>query len=267
MRTAWFKQQMGAAEYWRALDRWSGLPRQVAEIAKSYGMLRVPDFDAIFYLQQCRAAGVPIPPNWGDSRWGKPVGNLTIKFVKQPERAIAYRYNNPEGTCVALTRNKEGEDQYSFIDIICLGHNSFNACFFEREGDRLDAKPSIAEFGTPYTIYEPCTECHAGENPFIVHPGTVIDDPANRSPEWYRPIVPSAWPQNPGPLTLLEQVPINALPPDNDRSCLECHVQSIAGRFPHIRSERSVPHSPAPVSHRPGSAAPGTAQLRISASP
>ncbi|MCA3013817.1 MAG: hypothetical protein INH41_15665 [Myxococcaceae bacterium] len=71
-----------------------------------------------------------------------------------------------------------------------------------------------------------CTDCHRGENPFIIHPekkafeALIASDkndeylqPANG---WYLPLVASSWRQNPGPLQRIRDYA-------SKRSCRECH--------------------------------------------
>jgi CxxC motif-containing protein (DUF1111 family) len=54
-----------------------------------------------------------------------------------------------------------------------------------------------------------------------------------KSSVWYDPIVDESWVQNPGPSTILNNIPLN----ENDKSCLSCHTQEGAGRFPEISSQ------------------------------
>lgn len=82
-----------------------------------------------------------------------------------------------------------------------------------------------------------CTECHAGENPFVIHPNTALGLPelmfairgdmnSPRLPlfarDWYEPLVKPSWPQNPGPI-------------DSPGRCALCHrTGGEGGRFPQI---------------------------------
>ena len=51
-----------------------------------------------------------------------------------------------------------------------------------------------------------CSDCHAGENPFIVHPaGPLNMFPDNQPQNWHSPLVKPSWPKNPGPFGLLAQ--------------------------------------------------------------
>lgn len=124
----------------------------------------------------------------------------------------------------------------SALGIICLGTESSNACFFDAANVPKDAKMDIEEFlGGADLVNGVCTDCHAGENLYVVHPSEPLNmAPDNRPQDWYTPLIKPSWPQNPGPFTLLAQVPINPLPPANDASCLNCHKLGQAGRFPDI---------------------------------
>lgn len=79
-----------------------------------------------------------------------------------------------------------------------------------------------------------CTACHAGENPFVIHPDDepfskiVGDTKFDRMPDnWHKPIVHADWPNNPGPLTEILDTP-----PNGEGNCSDCHTQTYAGRFP-----------------------------------
>jgi hypothetical protein len=70
-----------------------------------------------------------------------------------------------------------------------------------------------------------CSDCHSGENPFVVHPekaafeklrlNDVRRDLMMPNGGWYKPIIPNRWPSNPGPT--------NRLSGRSGASCTECH--------------------------------------------
>lgn len=76
-----------------------------------------------------------------------------------------------------------------------------------------------------------CSDCHAGENPLIIHGAPLQNLQGNLPSAWYDPIVRTGdtvpWPENPGPMNS---------PP----SCSGCHgtwnARSFAGRLPHLAS-------------------------------
>src|SRR5690606_13152198 len=75
-----------------------------------------------------------------------------------------------------------------------------------------------------------CTACHAGENPFVVHPDKAAFaglTSALMPDNWHNPLVHPDWPENPGPTTLLDSV-------SSASQCNSCHTQSYARRFPDV---------------------------------
>ena len=81
-----------------------------------------------------------------------------------------------------------------------------------------------------------CTSCHAGENPYVIHPGTALGVPSLsgldlRANDWYVPIVHPDWPQNADPTNILDSVP-------GTGQCTACHTQTGGGgRFPQLSTE------------------------------
>jgi len=74
-----------------------------------------------------------------------------------------------------------------------------------------------------------CSDCHAGENPFSIHPGTALDlgSALQVSGLWYDPIIPAGWPENPSPI-------------NSPGVCATCHVAGgPGGRFPAVSTELS----------------------------
>jgi hypothetical protein len=81
-----------------------------------------------------------------------------------------------------------------------------------------------------------CSDCHAGQNPFVVHPNTVLGtlgSPPLSLPmfgdTWYDPLVLASWPQNEKRLNDV-YVPT---------ACQNCHTTGSAGRLPHISTGTS----------------------------
>ncbi len=62
--------------------------------------------EKVAYLSQCRDSGVPIPPDWGDSKWVSK-GILDNEFISSPLEAEVFAYDStaPEGVCIALPRS------------------------------------------------------------------------------------------------------------------------------------------------------------------
>ncbi len=95
-----------------------------------------------------------------------------------------------------------------------MGLESSNVCFFEGHDIGLNESVDIETFTSGGSLGDVCSDCHAGENPFIVHPNGPLDMAPDHFPDhWYTPLVRPDWPHNPGPFALLTQVPINPLPP------------------------------------------------------
>lgn len=236
MRRAWYKDMMGLKRYLEAVDRRTNLPRKIAKFGEERGMIKKATTAAgREYMEECRKAQVPIPPQWGGSGWTK-IGNLSTNFLGFGSPAEVWRAdsNSPKGLCVALPR-VDGSN-ISALGIICLGTESSNACFYDASDVPVGAKMDIEDFLSGADLFNGvCTDCHAGENPFVVHPGGPLDMwPDNQPQAWHTPLIKPTWPQNPGPFGLLAMVPINPLPPDNDGSCLTCHKQGQFGRYPDI---------------------------------
>lgn len=236
MRQAWYKSVMGLERYLDEVDRRTNLPRKAATFGAERGMIaKATTASGREYIEECRKAQVPIPPQWGGGGWTK-IGDLTTNFLGLGNPAEVWRANSasPKGLCVALPR--VAGSMISALGIICLGIESSNACFFDAANVPVGSKMNIEDFQSGATLSNGvCTDCHAGENPYVVHPAGPLNMwPDNQPRAWYTPLIKPSWPQNPGPFGMLAQVPINPLPPANDGSCLTCHKQGQYGRFPDI---------------------------------
>ena len=75
-----------------------------------------------------------------------------------------------------------------------------------------------------------CTDCHAGQNPYIIHPGTSLGMPKLTDVPLFAdgstpPLVKPDWPQNPGPL-------------NSTGTCAACHTSvGPGGAFPKISNQ------------------------------
>jgi hypothetical protein len=196
------------------------------------------------YINECLNAGVPIPPDWGDSRWVSR-GALTTPFISTTLNAQVYSYvpsTSPAGVCYALPR-MNGSGVVKLLGIICQGNTTSRACFWDNSGAggvQFDV-PTINTF-TPLSRFNggaalngaqggTCTNCHAGENVFNIQPGTPLDLAAQgitvKPNSFVQPIVHASWPQNTSSNTV-------------DGACGSCHSQSgVAGRFPRLSTEVS----------------------------
>ncbi|ESX03897.1 hypothetical protein X769_15535 [Mesorhizobium sp. LSJC268A00] len=232
------------------------------------------------YLDECSANGVPIPPPIGKIDPDGKIGWKSLGFIPPnlqfivgtPAEVRVYSAGNPEGMCFALPRYRDDSLQEIILDgAICMGQLSSKVCIWDNQMPMLDESgntivrgfpfsttdmipigvPDLAvdpqgrfqaggaeiEFGTGGT----CTSCHAGENPFIVHPkvdlgGGLLMGRLNKPPlnlptfstNRYDPLVGASWPQN--------SVSMAAAKVPGD--CSGCHEKDgAAGRLPLLSLE------------------------------
>jgi hypothetical protein len=213
-----------------SLDGGTGLPPEILEFGRDKGFLALATTAAgAEYIAECREAGVPIPPTWGTDAWTYE-GDIATNFIGRGDPASVYSFESkqPDGLCIALPRIVG-----PFIDalgIICLGRETSNVCFWDKTSTPLREEVPISRFRGGADLVDVCSDCHAGRNPFVVHPGDAMDLGAKlRTRAWYTPLVRPDWPQNPGPSGLPEIVPLQA---PGDRRCTECHQPARDGRFP-----------------------------------
>lgn len=195
------------------------------------------------YIEECAAAGVPVPPDWGDTAWKgngwlDPDKNLLVLYIESLGSSTApnakvfyYESSNPKGVCIALPRTFDNGGVQT-LGIICQGDNG-KACFWDNSTFTLssinESKPLLDFTGGADLVGKGggvCTSCHAGENVFIIHPNTALDLTTSRGinlkpREYAMPIVDGSWPQNERPNTI-------------DGECSTCHNQFRAGRLPQL---------------------------------
>ena len=192
------------------------------------------------YIDECRNAGVPIPPDWGSNQWLSK-GILDNEFISGTSVAEIFvsQSTSPPGVSIALPRSIGNTIQ--LLGIISLGQTSGKVCYWDNQQNDLNfpiqkgtAVP-LSQFAGGAELFEGsggrCTGCHIGENPFVVHPGTNLGLPnlgglplfANN---WHQPLVHPKWPQNRGPLV------------GTPGPCNGCHTAGgPGGRFPDLTSE------------------------------
>lgn len=208
------------------------------------------------YRTECLANGVPVPPDFGPgSAWVSqgfiPRNRLFIEGNKGAQ-VLTYQSTSPEGMCIALPRftnpddGNDANDQVRLDGVICIGKTTSKVCFWDNEKNgvpyyftRGDTVP-ISNFGGGTELIGSfagvCSDCHAGENPYIIHPGssTILGGLSGAglptfADNWHNPIVRSGdtltWPENPGPM-------------NSPSSCVSCHgtatARGFAGRLPHL---------------------------------
>ncbi|MGJ0508152.1 MAG: hypothetical protein ACR652_13705 [Methylocystis sp.] len=231
-----------------------------------------PDiFQRYSYSAQCKAAGVPVPPDWdgnlnsavnsvSPNGW-KNEGLLSTSYLTQPgqfphRRTMVFSHASttaPAGLCIALPIQQDTVGTPNVIDalgIICQGlsttgdpaKSNSKACFWDNNGNvtlmvNAPYKISSNKFLAPPHLPDDnqCTDCHAGENAFITHPGSPIQkakDDFNNSTtpnftsqnNWYAPMVQPTWPTNPEAKAY----------PDGNGICGGCHNANDAGRLPNV---------------------------------
>ena len=186
------------------------------------------------YAVKCKQAGVPLPPPFTSGDWRK-VGRLPANriFASKLPRADVLVYKpvgtdkKPLGLCVALPRGDES-GSVDLLGVICQSKSSGKACFWDNVDRSAVPKlpptrvkgASLKEvdidlFQDGALLGENCTNCHRGDNVFVIHEDTFMAqapmDETTRSPDVspYAPIGQTAWAN-----------PQHANPPSN---CTNCH--------------------------------------------
>jgi hypothetical protein len=191
------------------------------------------------YASECTAAGVPNPPTWGSSQWVRK-GELTPNFLGGYAEVYTYTSTSPAGVCIALPRRGSSSDSsYSVLGIICQGNDTSRSCFWDSNtnttinvGERVSipgtgANPKIIG-GTALIANDQgeCTDCHAGENAFVVHPGSFLDLGSSLiAKNWVRPLIDERWNQNVGPGSEMDAA---------GAACSGCHNKGEGRRFPRL---------------------------------
>lgn len=196
------------------------------------------------YIEACRDQGVPIPPDWPDSRWISQ-GSLAFVFISQGRQAEVFAYKDPAvpGACYALPRFAPGSTtSIELLGIICQSATTGYACFWDnKEADGVtpitgpDITLRIDSIGNGRTLAENCTMCHRGDNVFNIHPGTALDLSRTGAPGGpyetdsairYTPLGQTEW-VNPPPLFM---PPL----PTGQSSCTTCHTLPLTTPPPGI---------------------------------
>jgi hypothetical protein len=192
------------------------------------------------YVAECRSAGVPVPDTVIDLDNGwefidePPITTLFMEPTLADSRL--WTFEDDDGICLALPRGGAGQAA-TVVGMICMGWNGMTCYFTNALGETFSPIEAIAIdelVGGTDLVNAPegvCSDCHAGENPFIIHP----EDPAFatvlgiRPNEWPTPIVPATFPGNPDPLAQLGAVA------DGQLRCDGCHTNGgPGGRLPFV---------------------------------
>ncbi|MCW3849251.1 hypothetical protein OF829_18590 [Sphingomonas sp. LB-2] len=224
------------------------------------------------YIDQCTDAAndVPKPPTInvmdtnGTAGW-KIEGSIppADQFITGTPAEIR-SFTSSKGVCIALPRYTDNSKTVVKLDgVICLSRTTSKVCIWDNQKfDPVTMKPKGFNFGATEQIpigvanlgINPsgkfqaggaglengtggvCTDCHAGENPYIIHPLVTIAPGKTMAdlrttlpmmpPQRYDPIVAASWPQN----------DLSHAEPLVPGACVGCHRQgpTRAGRFPHL---------------------------------
>jgi hypothetical protein len=219
------------------------------------------------YINECIAASVPIPPSIGVLDPNGTAGWKSLGFIPTAEQFIVGTpaevrvFESPDGMCIALPRYTSSTLATVQLDgVICLSKTTSKVCFWDNQmnnaGFNFPAGTQIP-IGVPNLLVNAagqyqaggadiefgnggrCSDCHAGENPYIIHPnsnlGTVLMGDLNSAPlnlptfgpNRYDPLVGASWPQN-------QLSHSQTLVP---AACSGCHtIGGSGGRFPHLSS-------------------------------
>lgn len=209
------------------------------------------------YVQECADAGVPIPPPLNFSQVTDPnynpdpnqphwvyQGILDKKFTNglttppDPAHVFYYRPSDNSGLCMALPRLATPTSNLTLFGVICQGTATSKACFWDTSNipQSTTVCMKTSECNSRWSggaglinSSQACTDCHSGDNVFIIHPDSKLDLDNVMSANWYEPITPEGWPQNEGPMNYF-------IDTSNSDSCIGCHADRIGGRFPEINS-------------------------------
>ncbi|MFS2112320.1 hypothetical protein ACCC88_21730 [Sphingomonas sp. Sphisp140] len=218
------------------------------------------------YVDECAAAGVPIPPPIGRMEAPGVPGWKSQGFIERDLQFIVKSpaelrsFENAQGMCYALPRY--GKDDPSRVDldgVICFSKTTAKTCFWDNQmvgkGSFAFRSGEVIPIGYPDLSIDPegryqaggadldesaggiCTDCHVGDNPYIVHPkvvlrpgttwGMVQDSLPAFAPDPFKPLVLADWPQN------APSAPENIVP----ANCAGCHGPGDAGgRLPALSS-------------------------------
>lgn len=153
------------------------------------------------YMTQCEAANVPLPPDWKNDRAQNTAlgwqyrGNLPRNLVLASTEPVTevWAHSDPKGVCMALPRKNAAGD-IKLLGIICQSKQSGKSCFWDNvqntgpnAGNRLEGAATnnmkISEIEGGPQLNENCTNCHRGQNVFLVpNDGPPLSLEASSSP-------------------------------------------------------------------------------------
>jgi hypothetical protein len=153
-------------------------------LLRRIGLLDFSRFLNTDYMKRCSEQQVPVPPDWSETstQW-QYQGALTYNMLAPGDYAGVWTWEDPSkrGACVALPRGSGGPG--SFAGIICQSAATGAACFWDNllrapaPGDRIEWASrtlQINQLQDGSNLSAPCTDCHTGNNVFLLTP----DDPS-----------------------------------------------------------------------------------------
>lgn len=229
------------------------------------------------YINECVTANQgPLPPTIGVLDPAGTAGWKSLGFIPTANQFITGTpaelrvFTSPQGMCFSLPRYNDSSLSTVNLDgVICLSKVTSKVCFWDNQmsGTTFSfVAGSHIPIGVAASAVDPlmryqaggkeiennpvagvCTDCHAGRNPYIIHPevglttstgaatGTTmgsLDQPPlslpTFSPARYDPLVAASWPQN--GLSMSQAL----VPP----VCGACHsATGPGGAFPHLSQE------------------------------
>ena len=230
LKTQELPQKDSLAAMLRALETWATIPSRRGIDAQFRSNVRLTEMLAksgveaaaeappatTDYIEQCRQAQVPIPPDWGDPQWkfeyALDPNYSFVNDVNSIAQVWVYTETNVPGLCVGLPRLDKLTGDIGLFGILCQSKSTGKACFWDNvdrvTGERLSPEDSknlkIAAIQDGSMLRENCTNCHRGENVFVIHPRTALDLSAlfDTKPDvdWYSPISGQKTWGNPGPI-------------------------------------------------------------------
>jgi hypothetical protein len=178
-------------DVWMEAENFGGGTLRTPVVSITYPTRQAGDTD---YMAFCRIRRVPIPPDWAESGSGWALqGNLRqgSNLLQPGEDAFVWTYSDPvrRGACIALPRGT-GTPNGSLAGIICQSATTGAACFWDNrkrdDSDPMSQQPTLGWKGVWLKISElkdasnlteqqsgRCTDCHRGNNAFLMSP----DDP------------------------------------------------------------------------------------------
>jgi len=152
-------------------------------LLRKHGFTRKPTRNLQGYERDCGTEQVPIPPDWAET--GTPwvyQGTLTENLLRPGEYAAVWTYSDPNsrGACIALPRKDVGGNDTN-LGIICQSARTGRACFWDNRSRTNQAgllpwtgqTLVVAQLAGGDVLRENCTNCHHGNNVFLISP----DDP------------------------------------------------------------------------------------------